>query len=221
MYLLSDIKDENYKKWNKSNLPIKYINNNIDDFKILGDTEKCKDFNRKMFEMFLNYCDNLENNLKNGFGLMICGSVGIGKTLLLTHLSKKVIEIFEKENLKIQDEELGESVKYNKFYYIQATTLYQMIFTSGLSEQELKIRRGIKSIAGLWIDDISKLNETKSSIEINFLDDIIRYRDLSKLTTMYTSQLPFDELSNTLSKPIFDMMRSNTLQLTFRGNSQR
>lgn len=221
MYLLNNYKNDNYRKYLKSNLPMKYVDSNINDFKILGDNSKEKQFNEKMYQLFNNYCKDLNINLKNGFGLTICGSVGIAKTWLLTHLAKKVIEEFDIENIKIQDEDLGDGIKFNKFYYIQATTLSQMIFRTGLTEEELKVRSGIKTIAGLWIDDISKISETKTSVEISFFDDIIRYRDLNKLTTFYTSQVPFEELSNALSKPIFDIIRGNTLQLTFRGESQR
>jgi len=220
MYTLKEYKDSNYKKYSKSNLPMKYINKDIEDFKILGD-EKEKIFNQKNFDMFMDYYKNVEFNLKKGRGIIISGSVGIGKTLLLTYLSKKIIEIFEIENLKIQDEELGIDIKYNKLYYIQATTLSQMIFSSVLNEKELSIRRGIKTIACLWIDDVSKIQQTKTSIEINFLDDILRYRELNNLTTIYTSQVPFEELISILSIPIYDMIKGSTLQLVFRGDSQR
>ena len=220
MYTLKEYQDSNYKKYSKSNLPMKYINKDIEDFKILGD-EKEKIFNQKNFDMFMDYYKNVEFNLKKGRGIIISGSVGIGKTLLLTYLSKKIIEIFEIENLKIQDAELGIDIKYNKLYYIQTTTLSQMIFSSGLNEKELNIRRGIKTIACLWIDDVSKIQQTKTSIEINFLDDILRYRELNNLTTIYTSQVPFEELINILSIPIYDMIKGSTLQLVFRGDSQR
>lgn len=176
----------------------------------------------------MEYYNNAETYLREGKGLLICGSVGIAKTFLLTQLSKRIIEIFDQENMKIQNENLGESSrKYNKFYYIQATSLSQMIFTSCLNESELNVRRGIKTIAGLWIDDISKLSETKSGVEISFLDDILRWRDLNCLSTFYTSQLPFDSvgdfkgLDEAISKPIHDIIRGNTVIINFRGESQR
>ncbi|MDF2615487.1 MAG: hypothetical protein K0Q47_142 [Sedimentibacter sp.] len=231
MYQANKLISSAYRKYSKSNLPMKYIDHNIEDFRILGDTTKEKKHNQQMFDKFMNYYNNLEENLKNGRGIILCGSVGIAKTWLLTHLSKKIISIFEEENINIQEKEqegdLKSNSKYNNFYYIQATTLSQMVFTTGLNEDELKVRRGIKTIAGLWIDDISKLAETKSGHEISFLDDIIRWRDLNLLSTFYTSQLPFDSsgelegLDSALSKPIHDMIRGNCEIITFRGESQR
>jgi DNA replication protein DnaC len=209
---------------------MKYIDHKIEDFRILGNTEKEKKYNKEMFDQFMDYYNNVGEYLKQGKGLILCGSVGIAKTWLLTHLAKKIIDIFENENIKIQEDEQEGNLKdavRNNFYYIQATTLSQMVFPTGLNEKELNIRRGIKTIAGLWIDDISKLAETKSGFEISFLDDIIRWRDLNLLSTFYTSQLPFDSiddfegLDKALSKPIHDIIRGNTIVITFRGESQR
>lgn len=227
MYKVEDLTSAEFKRYSRSNLPIKYIKNSIDDFKILGDTDREREFNEKSFNQFMEYYNNLEDNLREGRGIILCGSVGIAKTFLLTQLAKKVMEIFDDENKKIQDENLKQSAIYNKFYYIQATTLTQLMFPTGLNEDELKVRRGIKTIAGLWIDDISKLSETKGGHEISFLDDILRWRDLNNLTTFYTSQLPFDSfkdfkgLDAALSKPIHDMIRGNTEIITLRGESQR
>lgn len=226
MYQAEKLKSASYKKYSKSNLPMKYIEHDINDFRILGDTDKVKEHNQDMFDNFMDYYNNAETYLKQGQGLVLCGSVGIAKTWLMTHLSKRIIEIFDKENGKIQEEDI-QTNRLNRFYYIQATTISQMVFTGGLNEKELSVRRGIKNIAGLWIDDISKLSETKSGVEISFLDDILRWRDLNGLTTFYTSQLPFDSvgkfegLDQALSKPIHDIIRGNAKILTFRGESQR
>lgn len=227
IYKVENLKDKKFRRYSKCNIPTKYIQNSLEDFKILGKTEKEKKQNQKSFDMFMDYYNNAETYLREGTGLLICGSVGIAKTFLLTQLAKKIIEVFDEENKKIQNEDMGDNVRFNKFYYIQATTLSQMIFTSGLNEDELKIRRGIKTISGLWIDDISKLSETKSGVEISFLDDILRYRDLNCLSTFYTSQLPFDSigefkgLDEAISRPIHDIIRGNTVVINFRGESQR
>lgn len=226
MYKADMLSSPLYKKYSKSNLPMKYVDHSIDDFRILGNTKEIKTHNQEMFDSFMEYYNNIEEYLSKGEGLILCGSVGIAKTWLMTHLSKRIIEIFDNENGKIQEMDI-QSDRKNRLYYIQATTISQMVFTMGLNNKELDIRRGIKNIAGLWIDDISKLSETKSGAEISFLDDILRWRDLNGLTTLYTSQLPFDSIKNfdgldkALSKPIHDMIRGNTRILTFRGESQR
>jgi DNA replication protein DnaC len=237
MYQADKVKKPEWKKYAKSNLPMKYIDHNIEDFRILGSTDKEKQHNQKMFDEFMDYYNNAETYLRQGTGLILCGSVGIAKTWLMTHLAKKIISVFDQENGRLQEENLlenpmgGLSMTYkiqpNRFYYIQATTLSQYVFASGLNESELGIRRGIKKIAGLWIDDLSKLAETKSGHEISFLDDILRWRDLNALTTFYTSQLPFDSfkefdgLDKAISKPIHDLIRGNCKVLTLRGESQR
>lgn len=227
MYFADKISTAEFKKYSKSNLPMKYINNDISEFRILGDNDKVRKYNEEMFEKFMDYYNNVEYRLKEGKGLIICGSVGIAKTWAMTCLAKKIIEIFDKENGKMQEANLDYEAYKNSLYYIQATTISQMVFPTGLNDKELKARRGIKSIACLWIDDISKMAETKSGHEISFIDDILRWRDLNCLTTLYTSQLPFDSikgfegLDQALSKPIHDMIRGNCEVITFRGTSQR
>jgi DNA replication protein DnaC len=220
MYQANKMKSKNWKKYTNANLPTKYIDHDISEFRVLGEG-KVATHNKKTFEKFMEYYDNAEEHLKKGEGLILCGSVGIAKTWLMTHLAKKIINIFDEENGRITEESLhlGNN-QMNRFYYIQATTISQMVFPTGLSEKELNIRRGIKTIAGLWIDDISKLAETKSGHETSFLDDLLRWRDLNCLPTFYTSQLPFEDIK-TFSLPIHDIIRGNCQVLTFMGNSQR
>jgi DNA replication protein DnaC len=225
MYQAENYMSPKWKKYSKSKIPMKYIDHDINDFRILGE-DKVYDHNEKAFDEFMEYYENIEHYLKEGTGLMLCGSVGIAKTWLMTHLAKRIIDVFDSENGKMQENDL-KGVKLNRFRYIQATTISQMIFTTGLNEEELNLRRGIKVVAGLWIDDLSKMAETKGAYEIAFLDDILRWRDLNCLTTFYTSQLPFDSVKNfegldkVISKPIHDMIRGNCKILTFRGESQR
>lgn len=226
MYQVDKLKSINWRKYSKANLPTKYINHDISEFRILGEG-KVKKHNEKTFEQFMEYYDNAEEYLRKGEGLMLCGSVGIAKTWLMTHLSKKIMNIFGEENGRIREENLTTVGRSNRFYYIQATTVSQYTFPSGLNERELEVRRNLKTLAGLWIDDISKLAETRSGHEISFLDDILRWRDLNCLSTFYTSQLPFDSsstfdgLDKALSKPIHDIIRGNCRILTFMGESQR
>ena len=177
----------------------------------------------------MEYYNNLEDNLKSGKGLMLCGPVGVAKTWLMTILSKKVIDIFQKENGILNENQLMvKDKKYtNRMIYIQGTTINDLVFRTGLNEKELNLRNGIKTISGLWIDDVSKMGETKNKHELMFLDDILRWRDLNALTTFYTSQLPFeskgniDGLDKVITKPIHDIIRGNCEIISFLGESQR
>lgn len=231
MYQADKINTKEWKLYSKARLPMKYIDYSLDDFRILGKDKKTKDHNSESFEEYMEYYNNLEENLKQGKGLMLCGPVGVAKTWLMTLLSKKVIEIFNNENGKMSEEQLlvkDQSKKYrNRLIYIQGTTMNDLVFRTGLNESEINLRGGIKTIAGLWIDDISKMGETKNKHELIFLDDILRWRDLNALTTFYTSQLPFESkgeimgLDKVLSKPVHDIIRGNCKIITFKGESQR
>lgn len=226
MYTVDLLRSKNWKIHQRSKIPLKYIDRSIEEYIPTGKSEKEKNHNKRTFEEFMDYYENLETHLLNGTGLILCGPVGVGKTFLMTHLSKKAYSIFDYHNGQIQENDI-QTDKNNRFYYIQATRISQLVFPQGLNEKELNLRRNLKTLAGLWIDDISKMSETKSKAEINFLDDVLRWRDLNKFPTFYTSQLPFNSVKNgpgldaALQGPIHDIIKGNCKVLSFLGESKR
>lgn len=208
------LEDSEIKKYSVYNLPVKFIKSRLDDFKTVLDSPEIQKHNNNQFKKFLSYRDNLESNLRRGRGLAICGPVGVGKTMLMTILAKDIIKIFDKYNSELNN-------PVNKFYCIQATTLFDLANKQNLTEKELHMRRTIKTLSGLWIDDLTKFGETSKGNELIFLDDIIRYRDLNMLPTFYTIQVPFEMLPKILSTAIYDIIRGNCEVIEFRGKSKR
>ncbi|WP_287568793.1 hypothetical protein [Thermosipho sp. (in: thermotogales)] len=208
------LSDSEIKKYSVYNLPKKFIKSTLDDFKIIGDTTEIRQHNTICFKRFKNYMNNLDVNLECGRGLAICGPVGVGKTMLMTILAKEIIKIFDRHNFELNN-------AANKFYFIQASRLYDLANRQGLNEDDLNIRNSIKDLSGLWIDDLTKFGETGKGNELIYLDDIIRYRDLNVLPTFYTIQVPFKLISKVLSIPIYDIIRGNCEVIEFRGKSMR
>ena len=197
-------KDIFYKN---ADLPKKFLSKKIEDFEISSD-------NKKSFEKFLKYRENLNENLENGRGLAICGPVGVGKTALMTMLAKEIIDLYYEENKKKGQEKL-------KFKFIQSTTLFDMSNRYGLSENQINFRNKIKEFSGLFIDDLTKFGQTNNGNELIYLDDIIRYRDLNMLPTFYTMQVPLKNLQNVLTNPIQDIIRGNCEVINLVGESHR
>lgn len=198
----------------RSEIPLKFINSKVEHISFNGEDKKQNISNMKNFEKFLLYKENLENNLLLGKGLAICGPVGVAKTMLMTILSKDIINLFYEKN-----KEEGE--ESNRFLFIQATSLYDLANRYGLNDSELRKRKALKSLTGLWIDDLTKFGETGKGNEMIYLDDIIRFRDLNMLSTFYTIQVPFELVKNTLNNPIYDIIRGNCEVIEFIGDSRR
>lgn len=108
-----------------------------------------------------------------------------------------------------------------KLQFIQATTIFNLAMGFHLNDKEQNMRRSLKEIFCLVIDDISKFGETNKGNEMIYLDDLLRYRDLNMLPTFYTCQVPFNELPKVLTLPLADMIRGNCRVIEFRGDSQR
>lgn len=200
-----------------NNLPKKFIDYEIEDFSFGNGNNEIEKHNIKEFKKVVNYYKNLEQNIEKGRGIIICGPVGVMKTSMLTVISKKAIEIFK--NWYFQS---NEEIRFlHRLYFIQATTLGQLMFRTGLDESELRLRKSLKTITVLVIDDLTKISETKNHHEIVFLDDIIRYRDLNLLPTFYSCQIPFEKIKEVLGEPIYDIIRGNCEVIEFRGKSKR
>lgn len=228
LYLKDNILDKKFIKMRKSNLPKKFDDMTIEDLKVIGQNTKEKANYKSNLDLFIEYYDNLEENIINGYGLIFCGPVGVGKTLMMTLVAHKSMEIFDIENSKIveysrlikNDESMLDEFK-NTLYFIQATSLFDLAFSFGLTDEQKVMRTKLKQLAGLFIDDISKLQTTKNGGEIAFMDDILRHRDCNKLPVWATSQVKFENLEQIFTKPIFDLLRGNNLVLQFVGDSQR
>lgn len=205
--------DSMYRFCKVYNLPYKFINTSLDELENLITNKLGNNkHNNKEFKKFLYYIENLQDFIDKGIGMAICGPVGTAKTTAMTFLSKTIIQYFNT---------IKEIKQNKKFYCIQATSLFNLATKNGLSENELEMRRTIKELHALWIDDLTKFGQTTNGNELLYLDDIIRYRDLNALPTYYTLQVPLKEVGKTMSIPILDIIKGNCIVLEFIGESLR
>jgi len=203
-----------FRKCHKSNIPKIFINKTINDIKIIG-SPKEKKINQKNINSLKDYLDDLKENVSSARGVIFCGPFGIGKTLMMSIVAQEVIGLFGKINSSIRESEF-----HNKLYFVLSNTLLDLIYRNNLTEEEIKIRRGVKSVSALCIDDILKFKRTKSEIEMDFLDEILRTRYYNGLVTFITSQVSYEELRKQMPRSILELLENNIV-LTFVGDSQR
>ena len=222
--------NERFKRLDKLNIPRIFRESKPEDFRIIGTTKGERDHNKKELSKFMDYYNKLNSNIEKGRGLVLTGPCGVGKTLLLSLVVMKAIELCDKWNEVFREVQVEKGSEYvetlereyrHNCYFIQGTTLGQLMFTQNLNEQELKIRRAAKKFTVFAVDDITKMLETKMGNEISFIDDIFRHRNFMQLTTLISSQTAIEDLSTKLSEPLYDLIHGNSLVLTFVGPSQR
>lgn len=199
-----------------SNIPKKFINSKLDDFRILGKNKE-KKLNQESLKSVKLYIENLEENIINGKGIILCGPFGVGKTMLLSIIAMNILKSLSRVNAKIRNEK---DIFENKSYFILANTLIDLVFRSNLTDKELKMRSKIKDISALFIDDLLKFKKTKSEVELDFLDEILRTRHHNNLITCMTIQVGSSELDKWLPENIIELLE-NFVVLNFVGDSQR
>ena len=200
------------KLFAQSNFPKRFFEVDRNDFAAFGADKKEKDFNEKELKKFFDYLDNLEDNLRKGNSLAICGGAGLGKTRLLSYLGRKVIELFV-------DEVTGKDTmtRRKQAQFILASQLQDLMY----SYQREPQRNLLWHVEVLVIDDITKLVPFKGGQEIIFLDRILRTRYHNMLPTFLTSQYPFEKLNEALSEPILDLLYEMAQTVTLVGDSFR
>jgi len=225
MYTVDRLRNAKRKRFIKDNLPVRYFDKTLNDFTLEGPEEVVK-ANGHSLSLVNDYLMHAKSNLCNGLGLFFYGPVGVGKTMMMTIIAKAVIELFDSENFKI-NEEIGNNSTKNRMYRITAPDIVEFTFPSGLSDERKLIREGIRDVSGLWIDDISKLTQTKTANEIAYLDGLLRHRYDFGLPTFYTSQVPLkskgniDGINKVLSEPIYELIRDTSIPVLFTGPSRR
>ena len=195
----------------QSNFPARFFEVEEKDIAAFGVNEKERDFNAKALKTFFSYLEKLEDNLRKGNSLAICGGAGLGKTRLLSYLGRRCIELFI-------DEVTGKDTMTlrRQACFILASELSDLTFN-----RNDPLRQHLFHVHVLVIDDITKLVPFKGGQEVVFLDRILRTRYHNRLPTFLTSQYPFEKLNEALSEPIFDLLYEMAITVTLVGDSFR
>lgn len=195
----------------RSNIPVRYRSNcMIDDYNVSNDKQKevlgiCKDFAFK--KMYSN--------------LIMSGKNGTGKTMLCSILLKEMI--VKAVNDRVQDPGGRIGVyKSSKFecLYTEAIKMIRLIkdsWRNKTSEQEA-IDVFIKPDV-LVIDELGMQYE--SSVEVQFITEIINDRYNQRKGTILSGNLTVDEISKMIGDRVVDRFKENGKVLVFDWESFR
>jgi DNA replication protein DnaC len=165
------LKNEKIKICKSANLPLRFTNANLEEFKKVLQGEVDKKEQTDILNFVEQWFNNLKYYLDNGIGLFISGPSGVGKTYLITLIAFEIIKLFNNSNSKIFDARLSTD-KNNKTIYENINTLYFVTVQDlldyhsryNLNDNELRLRNAFKNFNVLIIDDVTKIYEFKNAL---------------------------------------------------------
>ncbi|WP_154826372.1 ATP-binding protein [Clostridium butyricum] len=160
--------------------------------------------NKKIYDFGRKFCDKFDEISKNGLGLFIYGRPGNGKTYLTSCIAN---ELIEKKQIKI---------KYCGINFIlnQIKSSYDY-----KAPEEVKTIGKFKDSKLLILDDLGTEQVTEWSR--NKIYEIIDYRYRNKLSTIITTNLNMDEITNKYTQRLADRMFEMCTKFEFTNESVR
>lgn len=210
--------------WGALNVPSKYKNCFMSNLPI-------KEENPITYEIIRRYCGNILDNVGRGIGLFMCSKpteenklgTGTGKTtsaitILNEYVLKRVIQHVTGE--RPIEENPGLFMRASEFqnmYNAQFRGTPEMKEVA--SERFYKRKEQLKKVELLVFDDIAMRDCTDAFL--NELAEIIDERDTYQRTTIYTSNLPLEKVSEVLGERITSRIFGMTEKLVFTGRDHR
>jgi DNA replication protein DnaC len=150
------------------------------------------------------YLSKHKQMVKSGFGLVLHGDYGTGKTLLTVLVAKELVK-------------LG--------YTVYFATFSQMVdeFTRGWGDNLEKIRfesKVVKSDA-FFLDDIGKEFRTKTNLSESTFDHVMRQRALDSRPTFITTNMNLAELKSGYGAAIFSLLSERMVDRHVVGQDYR
>ena len=150
------------------------------------------------------YAKNLEENVKNGIGLLMIGTYGTMKTTMAVAILRTWID------------------GGHRGIILPMCSLIDNLYTMRTLNKEewARFEKRIRSTPLLILDDLGGENTDQSWI-LSKVDSIITERYNKMLSTIVTTNLGKSELVSTYSGRIIDRLRATSQIMDFIGASQR
>ena len=159
---------------------------------------------RANYAQIKEYADNLEENVREGKGLLMMGDYGLMKTTLAVAVLRQWLD-----------------TGHSGLIVPMCSLLDNLYTMRTLNKEEwAKYEQRLRSIPLLVLDDLGGENTDQSWV-ISKVDSIITERYNKMLPVIATTNLSKSELMGTYSGRIMDRLRATSKILTFKGKSQR
>jgi len=198
--------------FNDANLPIRFKNVKLKDL----DFED----NQRSIKKFRKYLIDLEIHLRESNNIMLVGPVGIGKTMLLTVLGKRILKTFDDYNTHLKGRVGHDNAKrkYKKLFFITASHLIELLTYFNLNKAEQEIKDNLQNFDALIIDDLTRYVRKDAILKFDY---ILRNRYHKNLWTGFSSQLPLNRLVNLLEQGLIDIIQDQLVLIKITGKSFR
>lgn len=183
-------------------IPKSFISYSIEDF--VAKVDKLKDVKSFIGD----YIDNIDSNFDNNKGLFLCGSNGVGKTMLSCIILKEA---------------------YRHRYTARRTTFveyidkYTRVWSSKNSDEKEQFEDELytyyKAVEFLVLEEIGK--EIDSKVAAPILEDLLRYREDNGLVTILCTNLNPEMISDRYGESCMSLLKGNTIPLTIESKDRR
>ena len=133
------------------------------------------------------YVSDLKNNILAGRGLVLSGTVGVGKTTALCYIAKKVFGLGD--IVKSEYNDGWHPVKYRPFCSVKFTSinhLFSLFFQKNRAADEFK------NCKLLLLDDFGR--EYQHDFPVSAFEDFVEHRYANLLSTVITTNLAAKQL---------------------------
>lgn len=204
--------------WKTRNVPSKYSDYFIENLPISED-------NPKVYSAIKNYCENVIDRVQGtNRGIYFCGNTGTGKTasavtILNEYLLARVIQhVTGKKQIEFNPVLFIKLADLQNIYNSQFRGSNEMQNTA--SERYYSFKQRMKEVDLLVIDDVA-LRGLPEGFQ-NELYEIIDYRATEDITTIITSNIPYEELPEFVGDRIASRIQGMCgTQVILKGSDHR
>lgn len=212
---------------NSTNVPKKYRECSLENLPIEKDNPKAYDIVKR----FIQGKNGIVKNVERGTGLFLVSQAsnenplgtGNGKTTsaitILNHYTIEVVRAYLRHEVTLED---NPSLFYSMAEF---QSLYNSQFRGSLQEQERlthkynRVKELMMNVKLLVLDDIC-IRSVTENLE-NEIYTIINRRVTEGLTTIFTSNVGYEDLTKVLGERICSRIQGSSLQVVFYGKDHR
>ena len=183
-------------------IPKSFIDTTIEDF-IAKSTEL-----KEVKSLVQQYIKDIDFNFDNNKGLFLCGSNGVGKTMLSCIILKEAYK---------------HRYTSRRTTFVEYIDKYTRVWSSKNSEEkeafEDELYTYYKSVEFLVLEELGK--EIDSKVAAPILEDLLRYREDKGLVTILCTNLNTKTLSERYGESCMSLLKGNTIPVTIQSKDVR